>query len=114
MSRQYNNPAGGIPSSIGNVQFNEFAYQRKALIEAAEEQHFMPLANVVNMPKHMGKTIKRYHYLPLLDDGNINDQGIDATGAVIADGNLYGSSKDIGRIPNLMPLLSETGGENKD
>ena len=29
----------------------------------------------------MGKTIKRYHYLPLLEDANINDQGIDATGA---------------------------------
>ena len=30
--------------------------------------------------KNMGKTIKRYHYLPLLDDANINDQGIDAAG----------------------------------
>jgi len=33
------------------------------------------------MPKHMGKTIKRFHYLPLLDDANINDQGLDANGA---------------------------------
>ena len=30
--------------------------------------------------KHFGKKIKRYHYLPILDDGNINDQGIDAAG----------------------------------
>jgi len=28
----------------------------------------------------MGKTIKRYHYIPILDDANINDQGIDASG----------------------------------
>lgn len=35
--------------------------------------------------KHFGKTIKRFHYIPLLDDRNINDQGIDATGKAIAD-----------------------------
>lgn len=28
----------------------------------------------------MGKKIKRYHYVPLLDDANINDQGLDANG----------------------------------
>jgi len=28
----------------------------------------------------MGKTIKRYHYLPILDDRNMNSQGIDALG----------------------------------
>jgi hypothetical protein len=32
----------------------------------------------------MGKTIKRYHYMPILDDRNINDQGIDANGASTA------------------------------
>ena len=62
------------------------------------------------MPKNMGKSIKRYHYIPLLDDANINDQGIDASGATIANGNLYGSSKDIGTIPGKLPVLSETGG----
>ena len=35
--------------------------------------------------KHYGRTIKRDHYIPLLDDRNINDQGIDATGASITD-----------------------------
>ena len=35
--------------------------------------------------KHFGKTIKRDHYIPLLDDRNINDQGIDATGASVTD-----------------------------
>jgi N4-gp56 family major capsid protein len=42
--------------------------------------YFTQLSSTTNMPKHMGKTIKKYHYLPLLDDANINDQGIDAAG----------------------------------
>jgi N4-gp56 family major capsid protein len=46
----------------------------------------------------------------LLDDRNVNDQGIDASGAVISDGNLYGSSRDIGVIKTKLPHLSETGG----
>ena len=29
----------------------------------------------------MGKTIKQYHYLPILDDRNLNSMGIDAAGA---------------------------------
>lgn len=28
-----------------------------------------------NMPKNMGKSISVYHYIPLLDDRNVNDQG---------------------------------------
>lgn len=109
MARQYNDPAGGNPSNVG-TQMNDFFYQKQALIEAKREQYFMPLADTVSMPKHMGKKIKRYHYIPLLDDANINDQGIDASGATIANGNLYGSSKDIGTIPGKLPTLSETGG----
>jgi N4-gp56 family major capsid protein len=70
----------------------------------------MPLASVTNMPKHYGKTIKVYEYVPLLDDRNVNDQGIDAAGATIADGNLYGSSKDVGTITSKLPTLTENGG----
>lgn len=109
MSRQFKDPVGGSPSSIG-TQFSNFYYQKQALIEARKEQYFSQLADVTSMPKNMGKTIKRYHYIPLLDDANINDQGIDASGVSIANGNLYGSSKDIGTIPGKLPVLSETGG----
>jgi len=108
MAREYKAPPG-TPSQIG-YQMNDFFYQKKALIEAKKEQYFQPLADSTAMPKHYGKTIKRYHYIPLLDDENVNDQGIDATGVAIADGNLYGSSKDIGTIPGKFPVLSETGG----
>jgi N4-gp56 family major capsid protein len=62
------------------------------------------------MPKNYGKTIKVYEYVPLLDDRNVNDQGIDASGATIANGNLYGSSKDVGSIVSKLPVLTENGG----
>lgn len=109
MGMQYNDPTGGAPSSVGN-QFNTFHWIKQALIEARKEQYFSQLADTTSMPKNMGKKIKRYHYIPLLDDANINDQGIDAAGAVIANGNLYGSSKDVGTITDKLPVLSETGG----
>ena len=105
---QYNNP-GTTESTIGS-QINTSYYWKMALIEAAKEQYFSPLADVVSMPKNYGKKIKKYHYLPLLDDRNMNDQGLDAAGAVYDNGNLYGSSKDVGTISSKLPTLSETGG----
>ncbi len=86
MSRLYNDPAGGTQSSIGNKQMNEFKWLKKALIEARKLQFFLPLADVTSMPKHMGKKITKYHYLPMLDDANINDEGIDAAGNVLVVG----------------------------
>ena len=109
MALKYNNPAGGTASNIG-PQFNTMFYQRKALIDAAKEKFFSQLADTVNMPKHYGKKIKCYHYIPLLDNRNVNDQGLNAAGATIANGNLYGSSKDIGTITGKLPTLTEDGG----
>ena len=109
----YNAPIDGQKSSIdgaGSDQMNTFYWLKKAIIQARKDQYFMPLASVTNMPKNMGKTIKVYEYVPLLDDRNINDQGIDANGAHIVNGNLYGSSKDIGTITSKLPLLTENGG----
>lgn len=80
----YNDPKGGSKSAIGS-QFRTDFYNKKALVEAKKEQFFSQLADVTSMPKNMGKTIKQYHYVPLLDDANINDQGIDASGATIAN-----------------------------
>jgi N4-gp56 family major capsid protein len=82
MARMFNAPPGA-PSSVGTQIVNEY-YQKKALIEAAKEQYFGQLADTTAMPKNMGKKIKRYHYLPMLDDANLNDQGIDAAGAAIS------------------------------
>lgn len=81
MTRQYNNPPAD-PSTIGN-QIQNFFYFKTALIELVKEQYFGQLADVRTMPMHHGKKIIQYHYLPLLDDANINDQGIDAAGVTI-------------------------------
>lgn len=81
MTRMYN--TGADTSDIGANQLQDFYYQKKALIDLKKEQYFGPLADATAMPKNFGKTIKRYHYLPLLDDRNANDQGIDAAGALL-------------------------------
>ena len=88
MARQYNAP-NNTPSSIGTTQFNTFLFQKQALVELKKEQYFSQLADTFSMPKNMGKEIKRYHYIPLLDDQNINDQGIDAAGVVISNADYY-------------------------
>jgi len=86
--RQYNDPAGGTQSTIG-TQLQTFYFQKKALIELAKEMYFGQLADVTSMPKNMGKKIKRFHYLPLLDDANLNSQGIDAAGVAITGTQYY-------------------------
>lgn len=68
-----------------STQLIDFYWQRKALIDTKKKMFFGQLADTVDMPKHFGKTIKVFHYIPLLDDRNINDQGIDATGSSVAD-----------------------------
>lgn len=109
----YNAPKEGQKSSIdgtGSDQMNTFYWLKNALIHARKDQYFMPLASTVNLPKHFGKTVTMYEYVPLLDDRNVNSQGIDANGVTISNGNLYGSSRDVGLITNRMPTLTENGG----
>jgi len=86
----YNAPISGSKSSIDGTssdQTQSFYWLRKAIIQARKEQYFMPLASVTTMPKNYGKTIKVYEYVPLLDDRNVNSQGIDAAGATISSDN---------------------------
>ena len=73
---QYGN---GSNSSVGS-QIRTDYFHKKALVDAAKEAYFGQMADVKSMPKNMGKTIKQYHYLPILDDRNLNSQGIDALG----------------------------------
>jgi N4-gp56 family major capsid protein len=82
MTQLYNNPTGGTPSNIGSQTRTDY-FQKKALIEARKAQFFTQLADVTSMPKNMGKKIKQFLYLPLLDAQNLNDQGIDAAGVAI-------------------------------
>lgn len=69
---------------------------KAALTEAAKKRKFGKLADVTTMPKNMGQRLTQWHFFTLLDDRNLNDQGIDARGVQIRNGNMYGSSKDIG------------------
>ena len=109
----YNAPSEGEQSSIegtGSAQMNTFFWLKKAIIEARKDQYFMPLSSTLDLPKHYGKEVRVYQWIPLLDDRNINDQGIDANGVTSVNGNLYGSSRDVGTITNKLPALSENGG----
>lgn len=82
----YNSPGTGTKADIdagGNAnQMNTFHWLKKSIIESRKEQYFMPLASVTNMPKHYGKKIKVYEYVPLLDDRNVNNQGPDRKSVV--------------------------------
>lgn len=81
MTTQYKQGNAAAPNkSTMGYQTQDFLFYRKALVDLQDERFFMPLADVRAMPKNYGKTIKQYHYIPLLDDRNINDQGIDASG----------------------------------
>ena len=84
----YNAPIstpGGTPSGIGLQAISDY-YFKKALIQVRDHQYFMPLADVRAMPKHMGKKIKQDVYVPLVDERNTGDQGIDAAEAVLTAG----------------------------
>ena len=121
----YNNPHWGVSgsvitqqekSSIGD-QIRLDVYIREALEDLEKERYFTQMGSVMNLPAHSGKIIKKHHYLPILDYRNRNTQGIDAAGrkptdaaCLNKDGNLYGSTKDIGIINGRLPMLTEIGG----
>ena len=85
---KYNNPTAGSQSSVGSQIISQY-YAKKALVDLPKLQFFSQLADVTSMPKNFGKKIKRYHYMPMLDDRNLNDQGIDAAGVTISNANYY-------------------------
>lgn len=93
----------GTDSTIGS-QIRTDSYIKKALIEAAKERYFGSLADVTAMPRNMGKKIKRYHYVPMLDDANINDQGLDASGVVGLFKTTLVVTRADGTIPDI-PIL---------
>jgi len=89
-------------------QFNLFKWQRKSIIAMRDKMVFQQLADTTVMPKHYGKKIKKYEYIPVLDDRNVNDQGLDAAGAaMVADkwqlfyaGNLIVPAADLDAADN--------------
>ena len=108
----YVTPGSGNTTDTGSIKkqlVNDY-WIRKALIDVAKEQVFQKLGTLTPLDKHNGKYLKQYVFHPLLDDRNVNDQGIDANGVYYANGNMYGSSKDISTITGKIPSLGENGG----
>lgn len=109
---KYNSPksdGSGTASSIGKQARTDY-FKRKALDDVLDELRFTQMASTFGMPKHYGTEIKRDRYIRILDDRNVNDQGLDTSGSKYANGNLYGSSKDIDKITAAQPVLGEEGG----
>ena len=92
----YNTP-GSTESTVGSQIRTDF-YYRKALIDAAKEMYFGQLADVRAMPKNMGKTIKQYHYMPILDDVLDGSRHFTSTELVIRENlvfvDLFGAVED--------------------
>ena len=95
----------------GAAQMNQYFYDKAALIALRTKLIFSQMSSTRNMPKHYGDTLKKHVYVPLLDEANLTDQGLDKNGAYTAKGGrLYGGSKNIGTILSSLPDISETGG----
>lgn len=75
-------------SDLG-VQFNDKHWSRVAVIEAKKKKTFSQLGDKLTQPKHYGDKIVKYHEIPILDERNINDQGIDANGVKLLSGTWY-------------------------
>lgn len=110
MSLIYGDGSNSSVDAAGNSQIRQNFYDKKAVIDVKDEMYLSNLSSTTNMPKHAGKEIVKHRYIALLDDENVNSQGLDTTGATLAAGNLYGSSRDVGTITSKIPDLSETGG----
>ena len=101
-----------------SVQLVPYAFLSKAINDTKYLRTFQQLATTREQPLHSGKTMKMYKYLPLIDDRNMNDQGIDANGLLMqldantktGSGNLYGNSRSPGLVEQRMPWGREGGG----
>ena len=100
MAQKFNK--GGYEPSADNStmgrQINDKFWSRAAVIEAKKVKTFSQLGDKLTQPKHYGDTIVKYHELPILDDRNVNDQGIDANGVKMISGAWYAYDFDGTRI----------------
>ena len=80
---------GGANGSTIGKQFNDKYWSRRAIVEAKRMKVFSQLGDRLTQPKHYGDTIVKYHEIPILDERNINDQGIDANGMKMETGKWY-------------------------
>lgn len=114
----YNNPyseSGGVPDKLSSISPDQQLVLDKilynAIVERMPKMFFTRMASTIGQPKHAGKRIKLSRYFPIIDDRNVSDQGIDATGTVDPSfAKLYGDSRDISTVMAKLPSLTEYGG----
>ena len=116
MSQKFNK--GGYPqaptnSSIGR-QINDKFWSKAAVMEAKKKKTFSQLGDKLTQPKHYGDTIVKYHEIPILDDRNINDQGIDANGVKMVPGVWYAYLSNGDRIKDLADADNGEGYSTKE
>jgi len=99
----------GKHGSMGEEVITE-ALDRKVITEQAKKMVFSQFGSTTHLPKHSGKAIAKTIILPIMDDRNINDQGIDANGVTIENGNLLASSRDLNAMASYLPVVTEHGG----
>ena len=99
----------GVHGSMGPELVNEII-DRKVITEQAKKMVFSQFGSHRNLPIGQGKSISKEIFLPIMDERNINDQGIDANGVTIENGNLIGGSTDLNSMKSFMPRLTEHGG----
>lgn len=114
MSQIYGN---GTTTSTNGANVRVDALIEKGIRTAKKDIIFEQLCDSRTMPLNMGKTLKVHKTLYILDDLNVNDQGlgqgdgsVGSTGATLSNGNLYGSSRSVVDVSAGLPLLSEGAG----
>lgn len=86
---------GTTTATSGENTITHF-YDRAGIKEATVENIFSQTADRRSMPQKYGKTFKTSRWLHILDDRNVNGQGLDADGAPI-------TGKDVWRVTTGAP-----------
>ena len=86
---KFNDGGYATPTSSVGVQFNEKFWSKVAVKAARRYMTFSQLGEQLIQPKNYGDTIVKYAEVPIIHQLNINDQGIDANGAVLIKNKWY-------------------------
>jgi len=105
MAQKFVNGGYATPTSDIGVQFNEKHWSRAAVLEAKKVKTFSQLGDKLTQPKNYGQKIVKYHEIPILDDRNINDQGIDANGVTMVAGEWYTYDVDGAKVGTFATYL---------
>jgi len=94
------------------AQLVPYKFHRKGILDIYKDMVWQQIcSDTTGLNAHSGTKIKGYRYLPLIDPRNINDQGIDATGVQVEEGNLLlPGATDPGAIDLNKVMLGEFGG----